>query len=504
MSAIQGIDMPVSRDDIVDLRWQDEKLTAREIFERMSMVLISLDHQSEVSVQLAETRAKNLACVRQLEGSNTWSFIRARKFIIRKGKTETILKWLAEFLHVGLEIMRILDSQRVTTLRNFQYVTAGTGKPAMKARMKQMWWNWALTLEVHPLCLGIKIDSTGVILVPTGRKIEYKTCPNLLTKQVTKETLQEGRSTIPCNVVSLKLKGPPTPVRAVVVTEHRNLNTSLTGFANHARDVIIIMTAGYPCLATREFLRLLAENKSLENAQFLWLSDHDPHGFQVYTTLKFGSASMAWVGPSTCIPRLEFFGPTRSQVEEVLDQTEAQKGEDIKARHPSLSDTEVASKAKDVMKSTRNKFAQKCRNGLNKNDLSILTNVRAFSNIDKRLGVEVRNMFHNKCEKFAMSELDKISSAAALTFILQAVDSYVAVGSAQTVWAPKGKKPRVALTRSSQLPVARQLASPVISSPTRANNMIESQKDTDPDPAALVLTRSVTQAREELCLPMFP
>ncbi|KAL8945388.1 MAG: hypothetical protein Q9211_000097 [Gyalolechia sp. 1 TL-2023] len=370
MSAIRDISTPISRNDIVDLRWQDVKLTVREIFERMAMVLISLDNQSEVSVQLAETRAKNLVCIRQLE----------------------------------------------------------------------------------------------VILVLTGRKIEYKTCSNILTKQVTKETLQEGRSTIPCNVVSLKLKGPPTPIRAVVVTEHRNLNTSLTGFANHSRDIIVIMTAGYPCLATREFLRLLAENESLEDTQFLWLSDHDPHGFQVYTTLKFGSASMAWVGPSTCVPRLEFFGPTRSQVEEVLDQSEAQKGEDIKARHPSLSDTEVASKAKDVMKSTRNKFAQNCRNGLNKNDLSILTNVRAFSKIDKKLGVEVENMFHNKCEKFAMSELDKISSAAALTFILQAVDSYVTVGPAQSVNA-EGKKTRAAVAQSLQLPPARQLASPV--SPAR-------------------------------------
>ncbi|KAI4172384.1 MAG: hypothetical protein LQ343_003643 [Gyalolechia ehrenbergii] len=442
MSAIPGIETPVSRNDIVDLRWQDEKLTVREIYEKMVMVMVTLDHQSEASIQLAETRAKNLVCIRQIEGSSPWSLIRARKFIIHKGTSEKIRNWLADFVHVGIQIMKILDSQRPMTLRNFHYVTAGAGKKADKARMKQMWWNWALTLEIHPLCFGINIDSSGVILIPTGLKIDYKTCSNLLTKETTKETLHEGRSTIPKNVMSVKLRGLQKTIRAVIVTEHRNLNTSFTGFVNHAREIIVIMTAGYPCLATREFLRLLADNRSFANTQFLWLSDHDPHGFQVYTTLKFGSAAMAWVAPSTCVPRLEFFGPTLRHVEELLDQSEAEKRADIKAQHPSLTDREVVSRAKDVMKSTRNKFADQCRNKLKKNDLSILKHVKSFCTMDAKLSVEVSNMLQNQCgvghcpyinlggllsahiclQKFAMSELDKISSAAALSFVLQAVD----------------------------------------------------------------------------------
>ncbi|KAI4116654.1 MAG: hypothetical protein LQ345_002972 [Seirophora villosa] len=86
------------------------------------------------------------------------------------------------------------------------------------------------------------------------------------------------------------------------------MKTELDSFLTKNKNVIVVMTIGYPCVATREFLRLLADSRALKNALFLWISDHDPHAFQCYTTLKYGSAAMAWISPSTCVNRLELFG----------------------------------------------------------------------------------------------------------------------------------------------------------------------------------------------------
>ncbi|KAL8944145.1 MAG: hypothetical protein Q9216_000650 [Gyalolechia sp. 2 TL-2023] len=439
--------LPVPQDEIVDLRWRDQQLSVREIFEKMAMVLVSLDYQAQTTVQLAESNSKNVVCLQRMGISSIWSFIRARKFIVREGTSKQMKKFLADFVHVGCHIMRILDSHKATTARNFQYVTTGGGKGRTKARMKQMWFNWAVTLEIHPLCLGINLDSTGVIVVPDGLRIEVRTRPSLLHREIVQKTLCHGRHPIPTNVQSINLSFRVQKyIRAVVVTEHRNINTELDGFSEHTRDVIIVMTAGYPCLATREFLRLLVDCTKIPHSKFLWVSDHDPHGFQVYTTLKFGSASMAWIAPSTCVPKLEFFGPTESQIQQVWDHQEAAKRRKIRVQEPSSSDEWVAMKAKQEMKSIRSNYRDLCRRKLKKNDNSILENLKNFRSMDSDsdLAKEVNDMIRNQCgvghspswrlfsadmflQKFAMSELDKISSGTVLLFILQAVDSFVVV-----------------------------------------------------------------------------
>lgn len=229
----------VSLQDVVDLRWRDETLSVKEIHDKITRVLYMLDRNSEVSVQLAETTAKNVVERCRLEGSSVWIWARKRKFIVRAGRTPGTLQWLAEFVHVGHEIVRVLDSQQPSKCRQFQYVTGGPSRRS-KEHVKQMVMNWAVTLEVHPICLGIALESTGSVFTPEGFKIKCTQKRNMITRVETHWVIQPGREPIPQNIVDLKVINGKD-IEAIVVTEHRNLHTDLPGFITSNKNVIVVM-----------------------------------------------------------------------------------------------------------------------------------------------------------------------------------------------------------------------------------------------------------------------
>ncbi|KAL9020057.1 MAG: hypothetical protein Q9185_002671 [Variospora sp. 1 TL-2023] len=415
----------ISPDDVVDLTWRDEKLSLREIHDKVTRALYLLDRHGELKIQLAETKIKDTVDRRRIEGDSTWVWTRKRKFIRRTGETVGTRRWFAEFFHVGIEILRVMDAQQPSKCRQFQYVTGGPTRRS-KDHVKQMVMNWAVTLEVHPFCLGIILASTGEVFIPEGFRIEYTQKQNMLTRVETSGVIRSGRASIPSNIVDLKVVNGKD-VNAVVVTEHRNVNTDLGSFVENNKDVIVIMTAGYSCLATREFLRLLIDSRALKNTLFLWISDHDPHAFQVYSSLKYGSAAMAWVAPSTRAKRLEFFGPTESHVEQLIDQEIDALKPEIKARQPSLTDAQVKANATERMREVRERFSIKCRQKLNRNDVAILKNVKKSSQQDRWLDVEVNRMMETERGKFSFCELDNVSRGLGLAFMLQAVKSFQAV-----------------------------------------------------------------------------
>ena len=71
-------------------------------------------------------------------------------------------------------------------------------------------------------------------------------------------------------------------IRAVIVVEHRNVNT-LLGKSVNFKDAIVILTAGYPSTATVEFLHLLSKDRELEDVPFLFISDHDFQAVHIFT-----------------------------------------------------------------------------------------------------------------------------------------------------------------------------------------------------------------------------
>ena len=58
-------------------------------------------------------------------------------------------------------------------------------------------------------------------------------------------------------------------------------------------------------MATMELLNLLARTKPADEVPLIHVSDHDVGGWQIYRTLRYGSAKEAWLSVSQCIPKLE-------------------------------------------------------------------------------------------------------------------------------------------------------------------------------------------------------
>lgn len=65
--------------------------------------------------------------------------------------------------------------------------------------------NWAVTLEVHPFCLGITLDTTGLVFVPAGFRIDYTQKINMLTRVPTRGTVPPGRHPVPSQIVDLNI-----------------------------------------------------------------------------------------------------------------------------------------------------------------------------------------------------------------------------------------------------------------------------------------------------------
>jgi DNA topoisomerase VI subunit A len=61
-------------------------------------------------------------------------------------------------------------------------------------------------------------------------------------------------------------------------------------------------------MATREFLHLLEEDAKCKDVPFLWFSDRDPDGINIFSLLLLGSMSQAYASPSTVCSKLEWAG----------------------------------------------------------------------------------------------------------------------------------------------------------------------------------------------------
>ena len=107
-------------------------------------------------------------------------------------------------------------------------------------------------------------------------------------------------------------------------------------------DPIMITAKGYPDLATRKLLRRLA-TKDLPNAQFYALVDGDPHGYEIFTTYKYGSVAMAWCAEPLAILNLEWLGVKPSEFEDLSDHHKRPLTNADQAKLDSLNDRGIFS-----------------------------------------------------------------------------------------------------------------------------------------------------------------
>eukprot|EP01061_Rhynchopus_euleeides_P032750 TRINITY_DN5450_c0_g2_i1.p1 TRINITY_DN5450_c0_g2~~TRINITY_DN5450_c0_g2_i1.p1 ORF type:complete len:363 (+),score=116.40 TRINITY_DN5450_c0_g2_i1:112-1200(+) len=97
-----------------------------------------------------------------------------------------------------------------------------------------------------------------------------------------------------------------TTASAVVVLEKDScLMRLLDDGAVGKLNCILVTGRGYPCIATRSFLRRLWEETQLP---VYLLTDADPHGAQIALTYAFGSFSLSHENPDLALPALQWAG----------------------------------------------------------------------------------------------------------------------------------------------------------------------------------------------------
>jgi DNA topoisomerase VI subunit A len=206
----------------------------------------------------------------------------------------------------------------------------------------------ALTIGVHPWAFGVRPEGTGHLVLSPGITVEatvvermfaFRNRSDVATKTYKWRHTEGEIITIPAFVQTVKVRVGPTGIRAVVVVEHRNLKT-LMAKPEAIPGVILVVTSGSAAASTTELLHML--DTELPDFPFLYISDHDFPGFQIYNNLKYGSNDRAYCSHISVCPRLQWVGPTKADLIASPAGYKEEKRKLHKAHHPNQSEAEVA------------------------------------------------------------------------------------------------------------------------------------------------------------------
>ena len=146
-------------------------------------------------------------------------------------------------------------SEEPRKIRKLQYMLEC--KDFKKALIKRIFNDWAVTLEIHPWALGMSSQDQGLVTVPQGAKLVCDIVPNVfkgiewnllckictdVVKAETQELRLRGNEIpIPARINTMHLSySPGFELRAVVVTEHRNIDFGCAEIKPYVKDVLFI------------------------------------------------------------------------------------------------------------------------------------------------------------------------------------------------------------------------------------------------------------------------
>lgn len=168
---------------------------------------------------------------------------------------------------------------------------------------------------------------------------------------------------------------PPGRIDAVIVVEHRNLTEVILQESLDVKNVIIIMTAGFPDSATKEILHLLSTNKRMTRTPFLYFGDHDTVGYSIFQCLKYGSRTSAWVSPISVCPQLEYAGPTVEDLKASAARFRSHWEVRYKEGKPRATDAQIK-KAADTWQEIAEEQINEKLTGLTSKDKQTLTSFK--------------------------------------------------------------------------------------------------------------------------------
>ena len=336
-----------------------------------------------------------------------------------------------------------LAKSQETMLRFMQYQEA---VEMTAAQSRNALHELALTIGVHEWTLGVIPQATGEVFLPKKMSIKCIEVTNILGYHRGDQpdpafeqtvTLKPSREhPIKPLIKSLTFEGRlPT---AVVVVEHRNLKKHVPCLDENQDDYILVMTAGYPSAAAREFLHMLAKDKSLAHVPFLYFGDHDFQGIDIYKVLKTGSAKSAESSRSMVCSRLRWAGPRRQDLIESPNNCLQAHREQYNAAHPRASDKDVGADMKK-WKEAKAKTVQKKFQAANKTDRTLIKGFEksGWLAAEPEMAAELNEMLE-KNGKFRLADMAEINPDYLSVFIEARVASLCTVSQRQPLRALPG------------------------------------------------------------------
>ncbi|KAK5095505.1 hypothetical protein LTS08_008148 [Lithohypha guttulata] len=324
-----------SLNEFVELDWRRssfEAVSNRDLSASLSKLIFDLDQSG--CLPIVPSRCQNQKFVRTHKDEDGRPVMWRYKRFVRKKHLQTDIrmikkpqtKYTAWATDMIILIQTKVMSHIVYERRHFFYEVQQKAFGLKNEVVKEIFDDIALTIGVHPFRLGAIPEARSQIFVPEQCQLTLKVVGNIFDyyDKGTLSTVMVNRGRkqpLPVMIESLEVS-QETSVRAVVVTEHRNLTSALsmfqgTGALPGTHGIMVVMTGGFPDLSVREFLHLLSDE--LPETPFLWLSDCDSHGIAEWLACRNGSATSAWASPSMVCPRLQFVGLTTDMLDAVAD-----------------------------------------------------------------------------------------------------------------------------------------------------------------------------------------
>ncbi|KAL9595376.1 MAG: hypothetical protein Q9219_006478 [cf. Caloplaca sp. 3 TL-2023] len=303
------------------LNWR-ESSDSRQILDAIERLFAGADREGKADLVFSQSKAKGIIQLQLVD--NVF-------MVTRQGRTRRVdnqIGYWKKLMEVACNLYNMQVDKQALKSRFIQYRDVEPENQESLPAVKSKTLDVALTIGSHPASLGIMYEANGKIHIPQGVTIEI-TRVNDVFKYNNRDRGKDptggcqtvkmpfGEHTIPRSVLGLKVQYPTNVginINAVVVVEHRNLAGIIIQHDFALQDVLVVMTAGFPSGATKEFLHLLADDARLRDAPFLYFGDHDMQGFTIFQTLKYGSRASAWASAIMVCPRLQYVGPTKKDL----------------------------------------------------------------------------------------------------------------------------------------------------------------------------------------------
>ncbi|KAG7004533.1 hypothetical protein G7Y79_00024g054830 [Physcia stellaris] len=277
----------------------------------------------------------------------------------------------------------------------------GTRANLTKVSVKRILHDWSVTIGVHPWALGVDTERQGNVTVPPGLTIHCEIVPNIFKDEIRTHGLKGDEAPIPARINSITLKmRQGYKLRAIMITEHRNLDFASIDVKRHMEDVLLIQVYHVP---------------------IFFFSDHDSHGQHIFTGLKYGSMAGAWASATQVCSRLQWAGPTVQHLHATVDNYAPIRREERRTSNPGITGQDAAAEETKWKTLMHQKIDSKLRGKpITKDDREIYRGMvnSGVLRDEPELEKDMKAMIE-KNQKFSLTAFESVRPHGAELYILE-------------------------------------------------------------------------------------